>query len=148
MVAAAVDAARLAGDDILLLVGSDHGHETVSGVVDIVAELVAAGLKDDAESRDVVVAPNGTAAHIYVDRRYAARIPGIGRFLEMRPWVGRAFGPDQLMEAACHLVMVYLSLSRLPRTTCRTGTASPAVVSLRSLLVTNQADLVADNMEA
>ena len=99
MGAAAVDAARLAGDDILLLVGSDHGHETVSGVVDIVAELVAAGLKDDAESRDVVVAPNGTAAHIYVDRRYAARIPGIGRFLEMRPWVGRAFGPDQLMEA-------------------------------------------------
>lgn len=99
MVAAAVDSARQAGDDILLLVGSDHGHETVSDVVDIAAELVVAGLKDDIGSRDVVVAPNGTAAHIYVDRRYATRISEIGRFLETRPWVGRAFGPDQLKEA-------------------------------------------------
>jgi hypothetical protein len=81
MVAAAVDAARLAGDDILLLVGSDHGHETVSGVVDIVAELVAAGLKDDAESRDVVVAPNGTAAHIYVDRAMRLGFPESAAFL-------------------------------------------------------------------
>lgn len=99
MVAAAVDRARHAGDDILLLVGSDHGHQTVGAVVDIAAELVAAGLKNDAESRDVVVAPNGTAAHIYVDRRHAARIPEIGRFLETKPWVGRAFGPDQLAKA-------------------------------------------------
>ena len=32
-------------DDVLLIVGSDHGHETVSGVVDIEAELIAAGIK-------------------------------------------------------------------------------------------------------
>ncbi|MEJ0018173.1 MAG: alkaline phosphatase family protein [Acetobacteraceae bacterium] len=34
MAIAAVDACRDAGDDVLLVVGSDHGHETVSGVVD------------------------------------------------------------------------------------------------------------------
>ena len=36
---------RAAGDEVLLIVGSDHGHETVSGVVDIEAELIAGGLK-------------------------------------------------------------------------------------------------------
>ena len=41
----AVERRRAAGDEVLLIVGSDHGHETVSGVVDIEAELIAAGLK-------------------------------------------------------------------------------------------------------
>ena len=45
----AVDRRRRAGDDVLLIVGSDHGHETVSGVVDIEAELIAAGLKSAPE---------------------------------------------------------------------------------------------------
>jgi len=31
------------GDDILLLIGSDHGHQTVTGVIDIDEELVTAG---------------------------------------------------------------------------------------------------------
>uniref|UniRef100_UPI001953283B alkaline phosphatase family protein n=1 Tax=Stenotrophomonas maltophilia TaxID=40324 RepID=UPI001953283B len=34
MVIAAVDAARAEGEDILLLVGSDHGHQTVRAVID------------------------------------------------------------------------------------------------------------------
>src|SRR5262249_35817136 len=38
----AVDRRRQAGDDVLLIIGSDHGHETVSGVVDVEAELIAA----------------------------------------------------------------------------------------------------------
>lgn len=38
MVIDAVARLRAVGDDILLLIGSDHGHETVSGVVDIEAE--------------------------------------------------------------------------------------------------------------
>ena len=33
MVIAAVDRLRAGGDEVLLLVGSDHGHETVSGIV-------------------------------------------------------------------------------------------------------------------
>ena len=33
-------------DDVLLLIGSDHGHQTVSGVIDIDEELVTAGLKE------------------------------------------------------------------------------------------------------
>jgi len=41
-------------DDILLLIGSDHGHQTVTGVIDIDEELVTAGLKESLESTDVV----------------------------------------------------------------------------------------------
>jgi arylsulfatase A-like enzyme len=95
-VVAAVDAARRAGEDVLLIVGSDHGHQTVSGVVDIAADLVAARLKDSAESADVVVAPNGTAALVYVDRRHADRIPRLAEHLGRAAWAGRVIGPADL----------------------------------------------------
>lgn len=90
----AVDAARMRGEDILLLIGSDHGHQTVSGVIDIAGELVAAGLKDTHDSTDVVVAPNGTAALIYVDPRHGDRVGRLGTYLAERPWVGEVIGPD------------------------------------------------------
>lgn len=91
----AVDAARGRGEEILLLVGSDHGHQTVSGVVDIAAELVAAGLKDTPNSTDVVVAPNGTAALIYLDPQYRDRLARLAAFLADRPWVGRLIAPGE-----------------------------------------------------
>ncbi|TCR67043.1 alkaline phosphatase family protein [Bosea sp. BK604] len=91
----AVDAARARGEEILLLVGSDHGHQTVSGVVDIAAELIAAGLKEAPESTDVVVAPNGTAALIYVDPQYERRVAPLAAFLAERSWVGRLITPDE-----------------------------------------------------
>ncbi|TBW38293.1 nucleotide pyrophosphatase [Siculibacillus lacustris] len=97
-VIAAVAALRAAGEEILLVVGSDHGHETVDEVVDVEAELIAAGLKDGADSSDVVVAPNGTAALIYVDPAFATRRPAIGRFLAGRPWAGRVIEPQSFAE--------------------------------------------------
>src|SRR5207248_2790284 len=45
----AVDRLRNKGDDVLLIACSDHGHQTVSRVVDVEAELVAAGLKESRE---------------------------------------------------------------------------------------------------
>jgi arylsulfatase A-like enzyme len=98
LVIAAVAALRKADDDILLLVGSDHGHQTVSGVVDIDAELVAAGLKDAHGSDDVVAVSNGTSALIYVHPDHAPRLPGIRAFLETRDWAGQIFGPHELGE--------------------------------------------------
>jgi hypothetical protein len=94
----AVEAARARGEDILLIVGSDHGHETVSGVVDIVGELVAAGLKAGPDSGDVVVAPNGTAALIYVSPDADERRAPLGEFLAQCSWVGRLIGPDDFAE--------------------------------------------------
>jgi arylsulfatase A-like enzyme len=79
--------ATLAGSEgVLLLVGSDHGHQTVEGVVDIEAELVEAGLKESLESGDVVVASNGTSALIYLHPDFSAREASIAEFLDGRDW--------------------------------------------------------------
>src|SRR5262245_36706582 len=59
LVVEAVSQLRAAGEDVLLLVGSDHGHQTVAGVVDVDAELIAAGLKTGETSGDVVAVSNG-----------------------------------------------------------------------------------------
>ncbi|MGV6874801.1 alkaline phosphatase family protein [Pseudochelatococcus sp. B33] len=93
-VIAAVDAARARGEDILLLVGSDHGHQTIAAIVDIEAELVAAGLKAAPGSGDIVVAPNGTAALIYVAEEGEAAIAALGAYLEAQPWAGRVIGRE------------------------------------------------------
>jgi arylsulfatase A-like enzyme len=89
MVVAAVDRRRAAGDDVMLIVGSDHGHETVAGVVDIEAELVAARLKSAADSNDVVAMSSGTSSLIYLHTDAEARRDGLGEFLASQPWVGQ-----------------------------------------------------------
>jgi arylsulfatase A-like enzyme len=88
MVSEAVDRLRAAGDDILLIVGSDHGHETVSGVIDIEAELIAAGLKSGVDSGDVLAMSSGTSSLIYLHRDAEARRDRVGDFLSSQPWAG------------------------------------------------------------
>ncbi len=85
----AVDRRRAAGDDILLIVGSDHGHETVSGIVDIEAELIAAGLKAAADSGDVVAMSSGNASLIYLHPDAEGRRDRVGDFLASQSWSGR-----------------------------------------------------------
>lgn len=92
----AVAKARAGGDDILFVVASDHGHQTVSGIIDIEAELVAAGLKDAAGSGDVVSVSNGTSALIYVHEAHAERIDAIGAFLAKQSWADRVIGRSEL----------------------------------------------------
>ena len=92
----AVDRLRRDGDDVLLIVGSDHGHETVSGLVDVEAELIAAGLKSGRESTDVVAQSNGTATLIYLAPEHAALRPALDAFLRTRDWAGTVLGADQL----------------------------------------------------
>ncbi len=92
----AVATARKSGDDILFIVGSDHGHQTVSGVIDVDAELIAAGLKDGPGSGDVVSTSNGTSALIYVHDTHAQRIGAIGDFLRKQPWTDRVIGKAEL----------------------------------------------------
>lgn len=88
--AADVNAGRIAdrveeldptGEDILLIIGSDHGHETVTETVDLDAMLVEAGLKDSADSRDVAVASQGTSATIYLSPEAIEREGAIVEFL-------------------------------------------------------------------
>ena len=84
------------GEEILFVVGSDHGMETVAGTVDLDALLVEAGLKCAAGSSDVVVAPNGTAALVYFTEPEAGRVGEVARFLEAQPWAGLVFAGDGL----------------------------------------------------
>jgi len=96
MVIDAVDRRRAAGDDILLIVGSDHGHETVSGIIDVEAELVGAGLMAGASCGDVFAMSNGTASLIYLHRRAEPRREAIGAFLAAQPWAGEVIDAANL----------------------------------------------------
>jgi len=94
-VLAAVADLERRGDDVLLVVCSDHGMETTARTVPLDDLLVAAGLKASHDSPDVVVAPNGTAAVLYRSASARATVSDLMRFLEGQDWVGRTFaGPD------------------------------------------------------
>ena len=85
-----------AGDDTLLVVGSDHGMETVDATIDLDALLVANGLKESADSGDVVVAPNGTAATLYFADREGGLVARTAEFLAGEDWVGQVLMGEAL----------------------------------------------------
>src|SRR5262245_6715108 len=92
----AVARLRDKGDDILLIACSDHGHQTVSRVVDVEAELAAAGLKENAESGDVIAPTSGTSSLVYIHPRHAGKSEAIGAFLTSRDWVDRVIPAAEL----------------------------------------------------
>jgi arylsulfatase A-like enzyme len=92
----AADRLRDDGDEVLLIVGSDHGHETVSGLVDVEADLIAAGLKAGRGSTDVVAQSNGTSTLIYLAPERAALRPALDAFLRGCDWAGVVLGADEL----------------------------------------------------
>ena len=93
---AAVDRLRDEGEDVLLVACSDHGHQTVSRVVDVEGELVAAGLKASRESQDVVTPSSGTSSLVYVHPDHGGKVQAIGAFLATRDWVDRVVPADEL----------------------------------------------------
>ena len=96
LVIEAVARLRASGDDVLLFVGSDHGHQTVEGIIDVDAELVAAGVKASHSSDDVLAVSNGTSVLIYVHPDHGGRLPTVRDFLDSAEWAGRVFGPGEL----------------------------------------------------
>jgi arylsulfatase A-like enzyme len=92
----AVDRLRDRGDDVLLIACSDHGHQTVSRVIDVEAELVAAGLKGSGELGDVLTPSSGTSSLVYVHPDCAGRIDAIGSFFASRDWVDRVVPRTEL----------------------------------------------------
>ena len=92
----AVDRLRDKGEEVLLIVCSDHGHQTVSRIVDVEAELVAAGLKESRDSGDVVTPTSGTSTLVYVHPDHARKADAIGAFLASRDWIDRVVPPAEL----------------------------------------------------
>src|SRR6266436_6126344 len=70
------------GENILFVVGSDHGMETVDETIDLDRLLIDAGLKHAPSSSDVVVAPNGSAALLYFSDLSGALVEQVACFLE------------------------------------------------------------------
>ncbi len=86
------------GEDILFLTGSDHGMETVSEAIDLNEILIAAGLKEAPQSRDVVVAPQGTSATIFFSEAARSRAAATAEFLARENWAGRVVAGSGLAE--------------------------------------------------
>ncbi len=87
------------GENILFVVGSDHGMETVAETIDLDGLLIEAGLKGAPTSSEVVVAPNGTSALLYFADLAGALVGEVARFLETQDWVGRTFVGANLAAA-------------------------------------------------
>ena len=86
------------GDEILFVTGSDHGMETVTEGIDLTGILIGAGLKEGPESRDVVVAPQGTAATIFFAESARGRSREVARFLAQHEWAGKILADGELAE--------------------------------------------------
>ena len=97
-VVATVQRMRDRGEKVLLVVCSDHGHETTDQVIPVEALMIEEGLKDDAESSDVVFASSGMGALVYLSSEASARRDDIVAWLERQAWCGPVFAGDALAE--------------------------------------------------
>jgi len=95
-VAERVDAMRRDGDNILLLVGSDHGHETVDGIVPLTDLLVQAGHKEAPDSADVVIASNGFSANLYFSDDAGGQVTAVADFVASVAGIERVYRDDEL----------------------------------------------------
>jgi arylsulfatase A-like enzyme len=82
-VAETVERLRDRGHDVLLLVGSDHGHESVTETVPVERRLYEAGFKAGLESPEIVVAPQGSSAFIHFGG------DALSRRKEVADWLGQ-----------------------------------------------------------
>ena len=71
--------------DTNIIVVSDHGYSTISGVIDIEAELRDAGFPPGEEPGGIAVAPNGGSALFYASGDTTNRLAG---WLTAQPWCG------------------------------------------------------------
>jgi len=97
-VAQAVDRLRDAGHDVLFLVGSDHGHESVSDVIPVERRLFEAGFKTEMESPDLMVVPQGGSAFIHFAGAALDRRPEVADWLERQDWVQDVFMGEDLAQ--------------------------------------------------
>jgi hypothetical protein len=81
-----VERLRGKGEEILLLVGSDHGHETIGDSIDIEDWLAAHGLRELLDAGDVAVAGQGTSALLYATDRGRAGLLDVVEEMRLTPW--------------------------------------------------------------
>jgi arylsulfatase A-like enzyme len=97
-VAQAVERLRDRGHDVLLFVGSDHGHEAVSETIPVERRLFEAGFKRELESPELVVAPSGSSALIHFGGDALSRRDEVAAWLGEQSWAGRIIRGEDLGE--------------------------------------------------
>jgi hypothetical protein len=111
----AVERLRAEGDDILLLLGSDHGHETIGAAIDIDDWLAGRGLGKLVDEGDVAVAGQGTAALLYATERGRAPLLGVLDAMRAEPWSDGVITDDELARrgfAATDGVVAAVNMAR------------------------------------
>lgn len=112
-----VERLRGEGEEILLLVGSDHGQETIGDSVDLEDWLAARGLANLVEAGDVAVAGQGTAALLYATDRGRAPLLDILDEMSRAPWADEVIADERLAEqgfAAQGGVVAAVNMARRP----------------------------------
>jgi hypothetical protein len=93
-----VERLRAAGDEILLLIGSDHGQETIGDCLDMEAWLARRGLGAALASGQIAVASQGTAALLYATAEGRAGLLDALDAMRREPWAGEIIGEERLAE--------------------------------------------------
>jgi Type I phosphodiesterase / nucleotide pyrophosphatase len=113
-----VERMRAAGDDILLLIGSDHGQETIGAAVSIEDWLTGRGLWRQLEAGEVAVAGQGTAALLYgTEHRGRLALQGVLDEIGGEPWADGVVSGDALGKlglAAKGGVVAAVNMARRP----------------------------------
>lgn len=84
--------------DVLFMVASDHGHETILEVIDLEEILIEAGLKAAPGSSDVAIAPQGLSATIYLSDDAKDRRDRIADVLRSDNRIGAVYAGDEMRE--------------------------------------------------
>jgi type I phosphodiesterase/nucleotide pyrophosphatase len=91
-----VERLRAKGEEILLLVGSDHGQETIGAAVSIEDWLAERGLWRQLEAGDVAVAGQGTSALLYATDAGRAALTAVLDAMRREPWADGVLAGDDL----------------------------------------------------
>lgn len=94
----AVGRLRARRDDVLFVIASDHGHETIDEVIPVNELLIEAGFKEGTDSRDVVLASSGMGALIYLSDQAADRRTAIAEWIRGQAWSGEVFEGEELEQ--------------------------------------------------
>jgi Type I phosphodiesterase / nucleotide pyrophosphatase len=92
----AVERQRAAGENILLLIGSDHGQETIGNSVEIETWLAAHGLDGELTDGRIAVATQGTAALLYATNEAQRALGDVLGEMRTEPWAGEIVTEDGL----------------------------------------------------
>lgn len=98
LVAQVIDAVKRHEDrfDTLLVVGSDHGHETIARSVHVGRWLAANGLEAEVGDGRVAVASQGTSALVYATDAARPAVDRVLPALREEPWAGAVVTGDAL----------------------------------------------------